>query len=69
MALNIKLGDTVRFKKKHPCGGYEWQVDRLGVDIGLKCLRCGRHILLKRGALERRVKAVIRGPDSFPTGK
>lgn len=69
MAQNIKLGDTVRFKKKHPCGGYEWQVDRLGADIGLKCLGCGRRILLERGALERRIKAVVTGPDSSPTGK
>lgn len=69
MALDIKLGNTVRFKKKHPCGGYEWLVDRLGADIGLRCLKCRRHILLERSTLERRVKAVITGPDSSPTGK
>ncbi|MEE8419505.1 MAG: DUF951 domain-containing protein [Dehalococcoidales bacterium] len=62
----MKPGDMVRFKKKHPCGGYEWQVARLGADIGLRCLKCRRHILIERATLERRVKAVITGPDSLP---
>lgn len=69
MALDIKLGNTLRFKKKHPCGGYEWQVDRLGTDIGLRCLTCRHHILLERSTLERRVKVVITDPDSSLTGK
>ena len=40
MVIEINLGDVVRLKKVHPCGGYEWQVVRLGADIGLKCLKC-----------------------------
>jgi hypothetical protein len=60
MVLEINLGDIVRLKKKHPCGGYEWQVVRLGADIGLKCLKCERHVLLARGVLERRIKGFAR---------
>ena len=30
MALEIKLGDIVRLRKKHPCGSYDWEVVRLG---------------------------------------
>ena len=59
MDLEIKLGDVVRLKKKHPCGSYEWQVVRLGADIGIKCLKCQRHVLLERSVFERRVRAVI----------
>ena len=59
MVLEIKLGDVVRFKKVHPCGGYDWQVVRLGADIGIKCLKCGRRILLARSVFERRVKEFI----------
>ncbi len=59
MVLEIKLGDVVRLKKKHPCGNYEWQVVSLGVDIGIKCLKCGHRVLLKRSVFERRVKALI----------
>ena len=64
MALEINLGDVVRLKKVHPCGGYDWQVVRLGADIGIKCLKCERRILLPRSVFERRVKEFItRGND------
>ena len=58
MVLDIKLGDVVRLKKKHPCGSYEWQVIRLGADIGIKCLKCQRRVLLERSVFERRVKSI-----------
>jgi len=57
--MELKLGDIVRLRKKHPCGSYEWQVVRLGADIGIKCQGCNRRVLLERRVLERRVKAVI----------
>ena len=59
MALDIKVGDVLRMKKAHPCGNNLWQVGRLGADIGITCQKCGRHILLARSYLERRVKDVI----------
>ena len=59
MVLEIKLGDVVRLKKKHPCGSYEWQVVRLGADIGIECLKCQRRVLLERSVFERRVKAFV----------
>ena len=59
MTLEINLGDVVRLKKVHPCGGYEWRVVRLGADIGIKCVTCGRRVLLARNIFERRVKAIV----------
>lgn len=59
MVMEIRLGDVVRLKKKHPCGGYEWQVTRLGADIGIKCLQCQRRVMLERSVFERRVKAFV----------
>ena len=59
MVMEIKLGDVVRLKKKHPCGNYEWQVTRLGADIRIKCLKCQRRVLLERSVFERRVRAFI----------
>lgn len=53
------MGDVVRLRKPHPCGGFEWRVTRLGADIGLRCNNCGRHVLLARSALERRLKEFI----------
>lgn len=58
------LGDIVRLRKPHPCGGFEWTVVRLGADIGLVCSTCGRRVLLPRRELERRLKAFVqRGPE------
>lgn len=58
------IGDIVRLRKPHPCGGYEWSVVRLGADIGLVCSTCSRRVLLPRRELERRLKAFVeRGPE------
>lgn len=51
----FRLGDVVRLRRVHPCGGQEWLVDRLGADIGLRCSTCNRHVLLDRRTLERRL--------------
>ncbi len=59
MVMEIKLGDVVRLKKKHPCGSYEWRVVRLGADIGIRCLKCQHRALLKRNVFERRVRAFV----------
>ena len=60
MVLEIRMGDTVRLKKAHPCGGFEWEVVRLGADIGLRCLRCERRTLMARSALEKRAREVAK---------
>jgi hypothetical protein len=61
--LELFLGDVVRLRRRHPCGGDEWLVDRLGADIGLRCLACGRHVLVERTVLERRLAGFVRRGD------
>ena len=68
MAMDLSVGDVVRLKKKHPCGGFEWQVVRIGADIGLRCLTCGRRILLPRSKAEKQIKSIVIG-ESRPTEK
>ena len=53
------LGDVLRLRKTHPCGGREWTVSRIGADIGLVCATCGHRILLERRMLERRIVAFV----------
>jgi len=68
MLPDLQLGDRLRLRKPHPCGSFEWKVVRLGADIGLECLRCGRRILLPRRMLARRLKAILPPPsDESPT--
>lgn len=57
--MEIKIGDIVRLKKKHACGGDQWQVIRVGADIGLRCQKCHHRVLLERVIFERRVKAFL----------
>jgi hypothetical protein len=57
--MEIELGDIVRLRKRHPCGGDEWQVVKLGVDIRIKCLKCQRQVLLARETFEHRVKTLV----------
>jgi predicted RNase H-like HicB family nuclease len=59
MTIEVKLGDIVRLRKAHPCGSYEWEVVRVGADIGLKCFKCRRTVLLERSVFERRVKTLV----------
>jgi hypothetical protein len=63
MLPDLQLEDVLRLRKPHPCGGYEWKVVRLGADIGLECLSCGRRVLLPRRQLARRVKSISPHPD------
>jgi hypothetical protein len=58
--LKIFLGDVVRMRKTHPCGSDQWEVVRLGADIGIRCLKCGRRVLMPRVKFERRIRAFIR---------
>jgi len=61
--LSLLLGDVVRLRRTHPCGGTTWLVDRLGADIGLRCQTCGRHVLLERPVLERRLAEFVSRGD------
>jgi hypothetical protein len=56
-AAPLHVGDTVRLRKPHPCGGRDWSVARAADDVVLDCLTCGRRILLPRDEFERRCVA------------
>jgi hypothetical protein len=58
MLPNLELDDIVRLRKSHPCGSFEWKIVRLGADIGLECLGCGRRVLLPRRQLARQLKSI-----------
>lgn len=59
MLPDLQMNDILRLRKPHPCGATDWVVVRLGADIGLKCLGCGRRILLPRREVARRLKAYV----------
>ena len=59
MPVDFQIGDIVRLRKPHPCGGYDWEIVRLGADIGLKCQTCQHRVLLTRRELEKRLKTFV----------
>lgn len=59
MLDGLRLGDLVRLRKVHPCGGSEWEVVRVGADIRIRCLGCDRRVLMSRSELAKRTKTVV----------
>lgn len=56
----VRIDDVVRLKKPHPCGTNEWQVTKLGMDIGLTCTGCERKVRLVRSEFDRRFRGFVR---------
>ena len=58
-ATLVEIGDTLKFKKNHPCGGNTWKVLRIGIDYKLECVTCKRVIMISRlDALKRAVQLI-----------
>ncbi|MBR2831695.1 MAG: DUF951 domain-containing protein [Oscillospiraceae bacterium] len=58
--MDIRVGDVLVMKKKHPCGGDRWSVLRIGADFRLRCVTCGREVMNPRSKVEKSVKSVER---------
>ena len=57
--MEVKVGDIVQLRKKHPCGTNKWEVTWAGANISIKCQKCQRHLSLERGIFERRVRSLL----------
>ena len=58
----LRLGTVVVLKKGHPCGENKWEIVRYGVDCKIKCLGCGRIVLIDRIDLKKAVKKIVGVP-------
>ena len=57
--VKFSVGDTLVFKKKHPCGADSFTALRGGTDVKIKCLGCGREMILPRETVEKSIKRVV----------
>ncbi|HUW63689.1 MAG TPA: DUF951 domain-containing protein [Spirochaetia bacterium] len=57
--VKYRVGDVVRLKKPHPCGGDLWSVMRTGIDFRVRCLKCDRVLMLARPQFERSVRQLV----------
>lgn len=60
MPLEILVGDVVTTKKNHPCGSYDFEIMRTGMDFRVKCLGCEKQIWIERRKFEKRIKKIVR---------
>lgn len=58
MNKEYKLGSKVIMRKSHPCGTNLWEIVRVGVDIKIQCIKCGRNIMMDRIEFDKKLKKV-----------
>ncbi len=58
LKLKLEVGDIVRTKKNHPCGGFEFEILRKGADFKIKCTTCGKEIWITREKIQKRIKFI-----------
>ena len=57
--FDVQVGDVIQTRKGHPCGSDQWQVYRIGAEIGLRCKGCQRRVMLTRREFDKAVKKLI----------
>lgn len=58
--MDVRPGDVLKMKKKHPCGSDRFTVTRAGMDFKLRCLGCSHEVMLPRAAAEKNIKQIER---------
>ncbi len=60
MPMDVRVGDTLLMKKKHPCGANTFAVLRIGMDFKIRCTGCGHEVMAPRVNIEKNIKKIIR---------
>lgn len=63
MDKTFALNDQVIMKKNHACGNNLWIITRMGVDIKIKCVSCGREIMMDRLEFSKKLKKVVKNDE------
>ena len=58
--MDVRVNDHILTKKPHPCGGSDFLVLRVGMDFKIRCVRCGREVMVARSKIEKNIKKVVR---------
>jgi len=54
----FRIGEILTLKKSHPCGSYDWMIERVGQEIGIRCRKCNHFLLIARRPLEKAIKKI-----------
>ncbi|MCL6626373.1 DUF951 domain-containing protein [Alicyclobacillus shizuokensis] len=63
MSAEYGLEDIVQLKKPHACGENRWRIIRMGMDIRVKCEKCGHSVLIPRARFDRVFRRVLAAKD------
>jgi len=58
--MDVRVGDHILTKKPHPCGASEFAVLRVGMDFRIRCVKCGREVMVARSKIEKNIKKIVR---------
>ena len=56
--MDIRVGDTVTMKKKHPCGSDKWVILRISADFKMRCAGCGHEVMTPRSKAEKNIRDI-----------
>lgn len=57
--VKLAVGDLIQTKKKHPCSADVFKIMRVGSDVRILCMGCGRDMTLSRESVEKMIKKVL----------
>ena len=57
--MDIQVGDIIKMKKQHPCGGKISTIMRIGMDFKIRCEKCGREVMVPRNKIEKNIRRII----------
>ena len=60
----MKNNLDIKLKKSHPCGSFNWEILRVGMDFRLKCVGCGHQVMIPRKKAEKSIRQVEKKADS-----
>ena len=61
--MDVRVGHMLLMKKPHPCGENRFTVLRVGMDFRIRCLSCGREVMVPRAKVEKSIKKILREPS------
>ena len=64
--IRMKVGDVLELRKPHPCGDKRFRVMRVGSEVRIVCLGCGRDMVMERVKLERAIRKLTPAEEPSP---
>ena len=64
--MDIRINDELMMKKPHPCGSSRFLVLRAGMDFRIRCMQCGREVMVPRKKVEHNIRQVWREGEKLP---